>query len=139
MQRISLFFITVEIVALLTSCSYVDKRILGTSESQVKLRSYQSRSFDTGDRKLVLRSVIATMQDLDFIVNRADDELGMVSGTSFGKSSKLTVSVRSIGNDKVIVRANGQKGLSAIENPVPYQNFFTMLSQSLFLEANEVE
>ena len=48
------------------------------------------------------------------------------------------MSVRSIGK-KTVVRANAQACLNAIEDPVPYQNFFNALGQSLFLEAHEVQ
>ena len=106
--------------------------------NMIQMRNYQSRSFDTTDRSLVLRSVVSTMQDLGFIIDRADEKLGTISGTSFTHASKLTVSVRTIGK-KIVVRANAQAGLNAIEDPVPYQNFFNSLGQSLFLEAHEVQ
>jgi hypothetical protein len=46
------------------ACAGKQKKILFTQESQVKLRSIQSRVFDTTDRNLMLRTVIATLQDL---------------------------------------------------------------------------
>jgi hypothetical protein len=103
------------------------------------MRNYQSRSFDTSDKALVLRAVVSTMQDLGFIIERADDKLGTISGTSFTDSSRLTVSVRAINDKQIVVRANAQVGLKALETPIPYQNFFNALGQSLFLEAHEVE
>lgn len=126
------------IIVLLTGCASTQRDVLGTNQSQIQMRNYQSRSFDTTDRSLVLRSVVSTMQDLGFIIDRADEKLGTISGTSFTHASKLTVSVRTIGK-KIVVRANAQAGLNAIEDPVPYQNFFNSLGQSLFLEAHEVQ
>ncbi len=52
-----------------------DPRILGASESQVQLRSFQSRAFDTTDKEKTLRTVIATLQDLGFVVDKADSIL----------------------------------------------------------------
>jgi hypothetical protein len=112
---------------------------MGTQHSQVQTRNYQSRSFETDDRGMVLRSVVSTMQDLGFIIGRADERLGTITGTSFSNGSKLTVSVRAMGQGRVVVRANAQAGLNEISDPVPYQNFFSALSQSLFLEAHLVE
>ena len=40
---------------------------------------------------------------------------------------------------KALVRANAQYNLKAISNPQPYQDFFTSLSKSMFLDAHEVE
>ena len=88
---------------------------------------------------MVLRAVVSTMQDLGFIIERADEKLGTISGTSFTHASKLTVSVRAINKKQIVVRANAQVGLNALDDPIPYQNFFNALGQSLFLEAHEVE
>ncbi len=122
----------------LTGCM-TDYQALNTSSSQVATRNYQSRMFETGDKSAVMRSIIATMQDLDFIIERADEKLGTVSGTSFANGSKMTVSVRTTGDKQTIVRANAQSNLREITNPTAYQNFFNALSQSMFLDAHFVE
>jgi hypothetical protein len=126
-------------IILLGGCAGSNSRVLGT-ENQVQSRNMQSRSFDTGDKTLVMRNVISTMQDLGFIIDKADEKLGMVSATSFRNNSKMTVSVRGGGDaNRTIVRANAQSGLSAIDSPAAYQNFFNALSQSMFLDANDVD
>lgn len=126
------------ILLLLTACTSTKENVLGTEQTQVALRNFQARAFETNDKELVLRSVIATMQDLGFIVGQANFDLGLVSGNSFTSSSRLTVTVR-IKGGQAIVRANAQVGLEKIENPIPYQNFFESLSKSLFLTAYEVD
>lgn len=55
-------------------------QILMSEDSQVKLRSIQSRVFDTTDRVKILRTAVATMQDLFFDIDVLDEELGIVSG-----------------------------------------------------------
>ena len=126
------------VISCLTGCVSAHNDVLGTKHSQVQMRNYQSRAFETEDKAMVLRAVISTMQDLDFIIERADEKLGTISGTSFSNASKLTVSVRVV-DGMTVVRANAQAGLRAISDPIPYQNFFNALSQSLFLEAFEVQ
>ncbi len=54
-----------------------------SEESQVKLRAAQSRVFDTTDRLRTLEAVVATMQDLGFMVEVLDEALGIVSGKKF--------------------------------------------------------
>ncbi len=54
-----------------------------SEESQVKLRSAQSRVFDTANRVAVLEAVVATMQDLGFIVEVLDQELGIISAKKY--------------------------------------------------------
>jgi len=54
-----------------------------SEESQVKLRAAQSRLFETTDRRRTLEAVVATMQDLEFMIEVLDEELGIVSGKKF--------------------------------------------------------
>ena len=132
-------FVAVFGLTILGGCVTTSQSVLGTANSQVETRNYQSRMFDTSDKKMVLRSVISTMQDLGFIIDRADETLGTVSGTSFTNNSKMTVSVRAVGKKQMLVRANASAGLHEITAPTAYQNFFNALSQSLFLDAHLVE
>jgi len=120
-------------------CTTTNENVLGDNKSQVELRNMQSRSFETGDKAAVMRGVISTMQDLGFIIDKADDKLGTVSGTSFSNRSKMTITVREQGKKTMVVRANATMGTSSINDPRAYQNFFNSLSQALFLQANGVE
>ena len=126
-------------LTLLTGCISTGESVLGTQNSQVATRNYQSRMFETSDKKMVMRNVISTMQDLGFIIDRADETLGTVSGTSFTNNSKMTVSVRPSGKTQMIVRSNASANLHEITAPTAYQNFFNALSQSMFLDAHTVE
>lgn len=110
---------------------------LDTTQSQVQIRNYQTKSFETSDKNNVLRNVIATMQDLGFIIEKADEALGTVSGYSFTNKTTMTVTVRLQGN-QCIVRANAEYNNHAVTEPLAYQNFFNALAQSLFLTANDV-
>ncbi|MGE4350686.1 MAG: hypothetical protein AB7E52_00685 [Bdellovibrionales bacterium] len=129
------------LLSLLTACQTNSRdQVLATSESQVALRSMQSRSFDTTDKPKTLRTVIATLQDLGFVIDKADATLGTVSGTKLnGYAMRMTVSVRDKGKTQLIVRANAQYNLEAIEEPQPYQQFFAALEKAMFLTAHQVD
>jgi hypothetical protein len=114
--------------------------------SQVQLRGYQTRAFDTTDREKLLRTIIATLQDLGFVIDKADATLGSVSGTKLaGYEMRLTATVRPRGETQQLVRASAQfkAGGSAaaqpVEDPAPYRDFFTALGKSLFLEAQQID
>lgn len=117
------------------------QQLLAAEESQVKLRSIQTRAFDTNDKLKTLRAIIATMQDLDFVLDKADETVGTVTGTKFYKNGTLalTVTVRPRGETQTLVRANAQYGLRAVETPEPYQDFFIALEKSMFLAAQQVD
>jgi hypothetical protein len=126
---------------LLAGCQ-TDSRdqVLATSESQLALRQIQSRAFDITDREKMLRTVIATMQDLSFVIDKADAGLGTVSGTKLdGYQLRMTVTVRPRGDGQLIVRANAQYNITPVEDPEPYQQFFTALEKSVFLTAHAVD
>lgn len=126
--------------AVLAACAPSTKAVLETSQSAVQLRSYQERAFDTTDKAKTMRSVIATLQDLSFVVDKADLELGTVSATKLsGYQLRITVTVRPRGETQMLVRANAQYMDKAVEDPEPYQDFFTALEKSMFLTAHQVD
>ncbi len=124
---------------LLCGCATSQNQLLQAGD-QLKLRSIQTRAFDTTNSVKTQRVILATLQDLGFVIDKADKELGSISATKLdGFALKMTVSVRPKGETQLLVRANAQYQLKAVEDPQPYQNFFTALSKALFLEAHQVE
>jgi len=120
---------------ILSGCATSQKEILA-SESQVEQRSYQTRTFDMTDKKRMMRTVMATLQDLGFVIDKADDVIGVVSATKLdGYYLSMSVVVRPKGN-QMTVRANAQYNLKAVDDPKPYHDFFTSLEKSVFLEKN---
>jgi hypothetical protein len=100
----------------------------------------QSRIFDTTDKVKTLRTAMATLQDLGFVIDDADDVLGTVSATKLDRYAvRITINVRKHGESQILVRANAQYNLRAIEDPEPYQQFFTAFEKGMFLTAHEIE
>lgn len=137
----SLFAAALISTVLLGGCATTNQQVLDSgSETQLQKRSYESRTFETSDKKRVLRAVISTLQDLGFVIDRADLTLGSVSATKMEVNLiKITVSVRPKGNDRMLVRANAQFNVRPVEDPAQYQNFFSSLQKSLFLSAEAGE
>lgn len=132
--------IAVSICLIVTGCATSDARILDSDQSQVQLRAVQSRAFETTDRDLVLRNIIATLQDLGFVIDRADQSLGTVSATKLqGYLLKINVTARSRGSRQTVVRANAEFNRKPVTEPKPYQDFFVSLEKSLFLTAQAVD
>jgi len=134
--------LAVAAIVLFASACQTDsrKQVLATDKSQVALRSIQQRSFETTDKETTLRTVISTLQDLGFVIDKADDVLGSVSATKLDRYRlRMTVTVRPRGQTQLLVRANAQFNLTAVEDPEPYQQFFTALERSMFLTAQQVD
>ncbi len=129
------------LLLVISGCMTTHQHVLDSGdETQLQKRSYQSRVFDTSNKEKVMRAVISTLQDLGFVIDRADLVLGSVSGTKLdGHQVKITVSVRPKGSDRMTVRANAQFNVTPIEDPQQYQNFFASLEKSLFLTAHAGE
>lgn len=128
-------------LVMVTGCQTDSRQqALSTSVGAVQLRSFQSRAFDTTDQDKTLRTVIATLQDLGFVVDKADATLGTVSATKLnGYALRMTVSVRPRGGNQLLVRANAQYQDMAVETPESYQQFFEALQKAMFLTAHEVD
>jgi len=130
------------IIAVVSGCATSSQQqLLATDESQVQLRSIQTRAFDTTDKEKTMRTIISTMQDLDFVIEKADYMLGSISGSkSFANQLvKMTVTVRPRGETQLLVRANAQYGIKAVETPEQYQDFFIALEKAMFLTAQQVD
>ncbi|MEO0034752.1 MAG: hypothetical protein RLZZ501_775 [Pseudomonadota bacterium] len=128
-------------IAALAACQTDSRQqVLLTDRSQVELRAVQTRAFDTADKALTLRNVIATLQDLGFVIDKVDETLGMVSATKLsGYALRMSVSIRPRGAGQVAVRASAQYNLAAVSDPAPYQQFFAALEKAMFLTANQID
>ena len=116
--------------------------LLSPTEEQLKLRSFQSRSFDLNDRTQTIRAVISALQDLGFIIERANEPLGLVTAAQFAEPRYydvvgVTVTVRPQGKTQMLIRVNAVYNNKPITEPKVYQNFFATLERSLFAERND--
>jgi hypothetical protein len=138
--KIALFIVPV-LLLFVSGCASTTQQVFTSEESQAKLRSVQTRAFDTNDKNKMMRNVISTLQDLDFVIDNADLLLGSVSATKFSNNQavKAMVTVRDRGEKQLLVRLTVQYGLKAIEDPVPYQDFFNVLGKAIFLTAQQVD
>ena len=121
-------------------CAPQNQRILDTEQSQVAMRQIQTRAFETTDKTKTLRTIISTLQDLGFVIDKADNDLGTVSGTKLdGYQLRMTVTVRPREKKQTLVRANAQYNIYPVTEPEPYQQFFTALEKAMFLPAQQVD
>ena len=141
LRRYCGIFVVLFSIVILSGCATPAVRALESNESQVKLRSIQTRAFDTTDKKKMMQTVISTMQDLDFVIDKADFMLGSVTGSKFLGYAvvTMTVMVRSRGEKQLLVRANCQYGIKSVEDPATYQDFFVSLEKAMFLTAQQVD
>ncbi len=139
MRRVSLVVIILVNILFLSGCVSNSKQHIMAAKNQVKLRSFQTRTYDSQSKQDIMRGIVSVLQDLSFIVDKADFDLGTITATKLdGYYLKMSVTVRSKSETKFIVRSNIQHGTRAIEDPKPYQDFFTSLDKALFLDKNKI-
>ncbi len=125
---------------LFLACATTHERLMDAGMSPVQLRNMQSRVFETPDKEKTMRTVIATLQDLGFIIDKADLDLGSVTGTKLNTYAlRMTVTVCPRGESRLVVRANAQFNIEPVIDPQPYVSFFTSLEKAMFLKAQAVE
>lgn len=112
--------------------------LLAPTDAQMKIRSVQTRTFDVKDRQTAMRAVIAALQDLGFIIERANEPLGLVTAARFAEPNYydvvgVTVTVRQESDERMMIRANAIYNNKPIEDPKVYQNFFATLERSFFV------
>jgi hypothetical protein len=133
------------LAATLAGCASPPKEpdtLLAPTEEQMKLRNMQTRTFDVADRLTAMRGVIAALQDLGFIIERANESLGVVTGARFAEPNYydvvgITVTVRPLNDAQTTIRANAIYNNQPISDPAVYQNFFATLERSLFIGRNQ--
>lgn len=139
LERISLCPAALGVMVLMVGCVSAPA-VMDSGPGQVQLRSIQTRAFDTGDREQVLRTVMATLQDLGFVIDKADAVLGSITATKMNKYAlRMTVTVRLRGEQQVLVRANAQYEDKPVIEPKPYQDFFTALEKAMFLTSHAAD
>ncbi len=136
-----------KLISILVVCSFIvagcattQQRLLDSDSSQVQLRSIQTRAFDVTDKEKTLRTVMSTLQDLGFVIDKADATLGTVSATKLKNYAlRMTVTVRPRGETQLLVRANAQYNVNPVTDPEPYQQFFISLEKAMFLTAHQAD
>jgi len=110
------------------------------SGTQLEQRQIQTRQYDTLDKALTMRSVVATLQDLGFTIDQADTELGTVTATRYDMyTMRMTITVVQRGEERVSVRANARIGENAVTDAKTYQDFFVALDKAMFLTLQRVD
>jgi hypothetical protein len=138
--KLSLISMALPLLLLVSGCATTQQRLLDSDASQVQMRSIQTRAFDTTDREKTLRTIMATLQDLGFVIDQADVLLGSVTATKLNRYAlRITVSIRPRGETQTLVRANCQYEDRPVYDPEPYQQFFTSLEKAMFLAAQHVD
>lgn len=79
MKRISVLALLS--VLTLSACTVVNRQQVQPPKTQLQVRTFQTREFDTNDVKLVMKAVLNTLQDEGFVVKNAVVDLGLITAT----------------------------------------------------------
>jgi hypothetical protein len=108
--------------------------------SQMRTRQIQTREYESLSKRDTLRSVLATLQDLGFVIDTADYELATITATKLQDYQvRMTVTVRERDDTHLAVRANARFNDQPIEDPRAYRDFFNVLDKAMFLTVHNVD
>ena len=131
--------LSVALLLIVAGCA-APTSVITESGSQVELRQMQTREYDTLDKRNTLRAVVATLQDLGFVIDKADYDLATISATKLQDYEiRMTVTVRERDSERLAVRANARFNEDPITDPRAYQDFFTTLDKAMFLTLHKVD
>lgn len=124
----------------LAGCATTTPTNIAGGGTQLETRQIQTREYDTLDKAMTLRSVIASLQDLGFTIDQADAELGTVTATRLDQyTMRMTVTVVQKEGERISVRANSRIGENAVMDAPTYQDFFVVLDKAMFLTLHKVD
>jgi len=124
----------------LAGCATTTPTNIAGGGTQLETRQIQTREYDTLDKAMTLRSVIATLQDLGFTIDQADAELGTITATRLDQyTMRMTVTVVQKEGKRISVRANARIGENAVTDAETYQDFFVVLDKAMFLTLQKVD
>lgn len=130
---------TILVLLSVVSCAS-QNAVITDGGSQVQVRQIQTREYDTLDKKDTLRSVLSTLQDLGFVIDKADYELATITATKLQNYQiRMTVTIRERDSERLAVRANARFNKRPIEDPRAYQDFFAALDKAMFLTLHQVD
>ena len=133
------FVLLLSVIAV-AGCATTTPVDISANSTQLETRQIQTRQYDTLDKALTMRSVIATLQDLGFTIDQADTELGTVTATRYHQyTMRMTVTVVKREENRVSVRANARIGENAVTDAATYQDFFAALDKAMFLTLQRVD
>lgn len=124
---------------ILGGCAATTPMNITGAGTQLETRQIQTREYDTLDKAMTMRSVVATLQDLGFTIDQADTELGTITATRLHQyTMRMTVTVVKKEGDQISVRANARIGENPVVDAATYQDFFVVLDKAMFLTQHNV-
>ena len=130
MKKINYISVVV-LMAILSGCATpIDPALVKQHEAFVQ--RMQTRVIETNDRSIVTRGMILALQDLNFIINQADAERGVISAKKFGEYPiELSVEIKPISESLVSVHGIARYHSKTIEDPALYDQIFSSLQKSV--------
>lgn len=150
------------LVIILTAASLSACQSTGTAsdallapQSAVQSRQIESRAFEVQNDKILVQTIVATLQDFGFKITESNISTGMVSGSKsqasggfygYNTDIRVTVTSTTVKDGRSSVRTTFQKILPSydprlfrtvpINDDTLYQKFYNGLEKALFLSRN---
>ena len=84
------------LVGMVAGCSTLPEDALSTSETLLSDRAMQNRKYETTDENRILLACAGVLQDLGFILDESDTDLGLIAGSKMRSAHDLRQKVAAI-------------------------------------------
>ncbi|MGI9329816.1 MAG: hypothetical protein ACR2QB_03795, partial [Gammaproteobacteria bacterium] len=98
----TLFVLTA--IAALTACITPKAADVTGDQSQLEIRQIQTREYEALDKRMAMRSTVATLQDLGFSIDNAEFSVGTITATRHrARTMRMTVTTREQPGERIAV------------------------------------
>jgi len=146
-------------LALTAGCALGGSRI--AMRSQLQVREFQTRTYDSKDTAMVMKAVLNVLQDDGFIIKTSNVSLGemtaskersanywaliflvrrveswecSVNVTDFGEQTKVRVNVQTSMKDAL----GNVLYVHEVDDPIYYRDFFTKVDKGVFIQKEKL-
>jgi hypothetical protein len=127
------------LVLLTAACTNTPPPVVMSEKGEAAMRAMETRIYPVADKGQALRSVIATLQDLGYNVDRVRGSTGTATAVKLAVL-RISVAVTRHGSGQMAVRANAEvqtgQQYHQVDEPAFYEDdFFAELSKTMALTA----
>lgn len=139
MRKLSSLFLITFALMMSVCVNSVQAASMSSEANQKKINKIQSRYYTIDSEERAVSGVIATLEDMGYMIDKSSFVLGTVSATNATtRQLKMKVIISTHNDTQKMIRANARYNNNPMFDDAFYKDFFIALSRKLSLRAYPV-